>query len=216
MAANLNPIYYALVSKKVAETSEENDSTHSVFEIPKGQIKPVTRLARPRFYLNRTNECVFFAVKSKKPKRTPFVNWFFGRIYGVPIYLQFYLTFTNYRNQGEDVVKHDKKKRNRRNKARKAAVAKALAEAEAEKVMGENTESSEIEKPWQTKEKDSTNPMLEIPINSENQTENVAKYKKRNRRCKAKMAAAAKAVAEAVVEKVLNEHNESLVIDEPQ
>ena len=30
------------------------------------------------------------------------------------------------------------------------------------------------------------------------------------------MAAAAKAVAEAVVEKVLNEHNESLVIDEPQ
>ena len=137
---------------------------------------------------------------------------FCGRIYVAPIYLQFYLTFTNYQNQGEDVVKHDKKKRNRRNKARKAAVAKALAEAEAEKVMGENTESSGIEEPQQTKEKD----ISEIPINSENQTENVAKYKKRNRRCKAKMAAAAKAVAEAVVEKVLNEHNESLVIDEPQ
>ena len=81
--------------------------------------------------------------------------------------------------------------------------------------MGENTESSEIEKPQKTKEKDSTNPMSEIPINSENQTENVAKYKKRNRRSNAKMAAA-KAVAEAVVEKVLNEHDESLVIDEPQ
>ena len=81
--------------------------------------------------------------------------------------------------------------------------------------MGGNTESSEIEKPQQTKEKDSTNPMSEIPINFENQTENVAKYKNRNRRSNAKMAAA-KAVAEAVVEKVLNEHDESLVIDEPQ
>ena len=123
---------------------------------------------------------------------------------------------TNDQNQAENVVKHDKKKRNRRNKARKAAAAKALEEAEAEKVMGENTESSEIGKPWQTKKEDSTNSMLEIPINSGNQTENVDKYKKRNRRCKAKMAAAAKAVAEAVVEKVLNEHNESLAIDEPQ
>ena len=82
--------------------------------------------------------------------------------------------------------------------------------------MGENTESSEIEKPQQTEEKDSTNPMSEIPINFENQTENVAKYKKRNRRNNAKKAAAAKAVAEAVVEKVLNEQDESLVIDEPQ
>ena len=123
---------------------------------------------------------------------------------------------TNDQNQAENVVKHDKKKRNRRNKARKAAAAKALAEAEAEKVMGENTESSGIEEPQQTKEKDNTNHISETPINSENQTENVAKYKKRNRRCKAKMVAAAKAVAEAVVEKVLNEHNESLVIDEPQ
>ena len=51
---------------------------------------------------------------------------------------------TNDQNQAENVVKHDKKKRNRRNKARKAAAAKALEEAEAEKVMGENTESSEI------------------------------------------------------------------------
>ena len=100
--------------------------------------------------------------------------------------------------------------------ARKAAASNALAEDEAKKDMDENTESSEIEKPRQTKEKDSTNRISEIPLNSENQTENVAKYKKRNRRCKAKMAAAAKAVAEAVVEKVLNEHDESLVIDEPQ
>ena len=53
----------------------------------------------------------------------------------------------NSQNQAENVVKHDKKKRNRRNKARMAAAAaKALAEAEAEKVMGENTESSEIER----------------------------------------------------------------------
>ena len=55
------------------------------------------------------------------------------------------------KKQAKNVVKHNKKKRNRRNKARKAAAAKALAEVEAEKVMGGNTESSEIEKPQQTK-----------------------------------------------------------------
>ena len=159
MADNLNPICYALVSKKAADTFEEDDSTNSESEVP-----------------------------------------------------------TNSENQAENFVKHDNKKRNRRNKARKAAAAaaaKALAEAEAKNVMGENIKSSEIEKPQETKENDSTNPMSEIPINSENQTEYVVKYKKRNRRCNAKMAAAAKAIAEAVVETVLNEHNESLVIDEP-
>ena len=68
-----------------------------------------------------------------------------------------YLTHIPGQKQAKNVAKHNKKKRNRRNKARKAAAAKALAEVEAEKVMGGNTESSEIEKPQQTKEKDSTN-----------------------------------------------------------
>mgnify|MGYP006864025786 CR=1 FL=1 len=59
----------------------------------KGQIKLKSRLEHYRLSKKRTNEVVL-GVKSKNAKKkNKFVRSFFGRIYRVPICLQFYLTF---------------------------------------------------------------------------------------------------------------------------
>ena len=61
----------------------------------KGQIKPIADWRAVDSPTKRTNEFGFFAVKSKKQKKkTEFVRLFFGRIYGAPICLRFYLTFS--------------------------------------------------------------------------------------------------------------------------
>ena len=61
----------------------------------KGQIKPKADWRAVDSPKKRMNEFGFFAVKSKKAKKNKFVHSFFGRIYGTPICLQFYLTFSS-------------------------------------------------------------------------------------------------------------------------
>ena len=64
--------------------------------LSKGQIKPKADWRAVNSPKNQTNKLGFFAVKSKKAKKKKykFVLSFFGKIYGAPICLQFYLTFS--------------------------------------------------------------------------------------------------------------------------
>ena len=59
-----------------------------------GQIKPKSRLAHCRFSQKMNKWIWFFCREEERSKKTKFVCSFFGRIYGVPICLRLYLTFS--------------------------------------------------------------------------------------------------------------------------
>ena len=62
--------------------------------ITKGQIKPKTDWRAVDSPKKRTNEFAFFDMKSCYVVKSNAVRSFFGRIYGAPFCLQFYLTFS--------------------------------------------------------------------------------------------------------------------------
>ena len=66
------------------------------WELVKGQIKPKADWRAVDSSNKRSNEFVFYAVKSKKTNS--FVRSVFGRIYGAPICLRFYLTFSRFKS----------------------------------------------------------------------------------------------------------------------
>ena len=69
------------------------------FCCPKGQIKPKAVWARQRFS-QKTNKQICFGCREKQTsKQNKFICLFFGRIYGMPICFQFYLTFSQCRHR---------------------------------------------------------------------------------------------------------------------
>ena len=59
---------------------------------PKGQKKPKAHLARCRFSQKMNEQICFVCREKQKSKQNKFVCSFFGRIYGAPICIRFYLT----------------------------------------------------------------------------------------------------------------------------